>query len=125
MAELLQFVELLIQLCPLLPQLWSHSSWKLGKISGTTGYTCSPFVRNYLLQKHEYKCERCGWGEINSFTNKSPLQIHHIDGNSENNAEENLQVLCPNCHSLTENFGSRNTNAPRGKSKYYGKAKAN
>ena len=35
-----------------------------------------------------------------------------------------LQVLCPNCHSLTENFGSRNTNAPRGKSKYYGKAKA-
>lgn len=99
--------------------------WKLGKISGTTGYTCSSFVRNYLLQKHEYKCERCGWGEINPFTNKSPLQIHHIDGNSENNVEENLQVLCPNCHSLTENFGSRNTNAPRGKSKYYGKARAN
>lgn len=98
-------------------------AWKLGNIDGTTNYTCSKFVRNYLLQKHNYKCEKCGWGEINPFTGKIPLQIHHIDGNSENNTEENLQILCPNCHSLTENFGSRNSNAPRGKSAYYGKAK--
>ena len=98
-------------------------AWKLGEKSGTTNYTCSSFVRNYLLQKYNYKCEKCGWGEINPYTGKVPLQIHHIDGNSENNTEENLQVLCPNCHSLTENFGSRNNNAPRGKSAYYGKAK--
>lgn len=76
-----------------------------------------------MLQKHNYKCEKCGWGEVNPSTGKIPLQIHHIDGNSENNVEENLQVLCPNCHSLTENFGSRNNNAPRGKSAYYGKSK--
>lgn len=99
------------------------NEWKLGKINGTNGYNCSAPVRNYLLQKYNYKCQLCGWGEINPFTNKVPLQIHHIDGNSENNIEENLQVLCPNCHSLTENFGSRNNNAPRGKSAYYGKAK--
>lgn len=98
-------------------------NWKEGVISGTSNYTCSSFVRNYLLQKHNYKCEKCGWGEINPHTNRVPLQIHHIDGNSENNTEENLQVLCPNCHSLTENFGSRNDNAPKGKSAYYGKAK--
>lgn len=98
-------------------------AWKSGDNNGTTNYTCSNFVRNYLLQKHNYKCEKCGWGEINPFTGKIPLQIHHIDGNSENNIEKNLQVLCPNCHSLTENFGSRNNNAPRGKSAYYGKAK--
>lgn len=76
-----------------------------------------------MLKKHDYKCEKCGWGEINPFTNKTPLQIHHIDGNSLNNKEENLQLLCPNCHSLTENFGSRNKNAPEGRSVYYGKAK--
>ena len=97
--------------------------WKLGIISGTNNYTCSSFVRNYMLQKCNYKCEKCGWGKLNTFTNKVPLQIHHIDGNSENNTESNLQVLCPNCHSLTENFGSRNTKAPRGKSTYYGKSK--
>lgn len=98
-------------------------NWKSGKISGTSCYTCSEFVRNYMLEKAHYKCEKCGWGEINQFTNKIPLQIHHLDGNSENNIESNLQVLCPNCHSLTKNFGSKNTNAPRGKSIYYGKAK--
>lgn len=60
-----------------------------------------------------------GWGEVNPYTNLVPLQIHHVDGNSTNNKEENLEVLCPNCHSLTENFGSRNTNTPEGKSAYY------
>ena len=24
--------------------------------------------------------------------------VHHIDGNCTNNKEENLQLLCPNCH---------------------------
>ena len=97
--------------------------WKTGKNNGTEGYSCSTSVRNYLLKTHDYKCENCGWGAINPYTNRIPLQIHHIDGNSLNNVESNLQVLCPNCHSLTENFGSRNKNAVKGKSAYYGKAK--
>jgi hypothetical protein len=78
-------------------------AWKSGEINGTNGFTCSSPIRNYLLEKVNYKCEKCGWGEVNPYTNKVPLQIHHIDGNSENNCEDNLQVLCPNCHSLTEN----------------------
>lgn len=97
--------------------------WKIGKNDGTKGYNCSSAVRNYLLKKHNYKCEKCGWGIINPYTNRVPLQIHHIDGNSLNNLESNLQVLCPNCHSLTENFGARNKNATKGRSIYYGKAK--
>ncbi len=32
---------------------------------------------------------------------------------SFNNSEDNLQLLCPNCHALTENFGSRNKNSKR------------
>ena len=75
------------------------------------------------MEKYDFKCQRCGWGEVNPYTNRVPLQVHHIDGNSMNNKEENLVLLCPNCHSLTENFGSRNKNAPRGKSTYYGKSK--
>ena len=104
-------------------KLLNIENWKLGSNNGTSNYTCNKFVREYILKKHEYKCEKCGWGEVNPYTHRIPLQIHHIDGNSENNEESNLQVLCPNCHSLTDNFGSRNKNAPRGKSSYYGKAR--
>lgn len=48
------------------------------------------------------KCENCNldsWlgGHI-------PLELHHIDGVPLNNALDNLQILCPNCHSLTNNF---------------------
>lgn len=65
-------------------------------------------IRRYLFEKYDGKCQKCGWGTINPFTNKVPLAIHHIDGNPSNNTPWNLELLCPNCHSLTHNFGSRN-----------------
>ena len=49
----------------------------------------------------------------NQYSGKVPLQIHHIDGNCLNNKEENLQLLCPNCHSLTETFGNLNKKSKR------------
>lgn len=36
-----------------------------------------------------------------------PLELHHIDGNHDNNRKENLQILCPNCHSKTNTFRKR------------------
>lgn len=87
--------------------------WKNGEnfVRGTC--QVPTFIRKYLIQKNECKCEKCGWGEINEFNGKVPLQIHHIDGNCTNNKEENLQLLCPNCHSLTDTFGSLNKNSKR------------
>jgi hypothetical protein len=32
------------------------------------------------------------------------LEIHHIDGDDTNNSRENVEALCPNCHSQTPNF---------------------
>lgn len=55
----------------------------------------------------ENRCECCGITEWNG----KPLvmQLHHIDGNNKNNSLNNLQMLCPNCHSQTENYcGSAN-----------------
>ena len=52
------------------------------------------------------KCERCGLSEW--LGEPLSLELHHIDGNHYNNDFTNLQILCPNCHSLTQNF--RNTN---------------
>ena len=99
-------------------------NWKSGTEDGVVaGYALSRRIRRYMLEKNDCKCEKCGWGEKNEYTGNIPLQVHHIDGNCQNNKEENLQLLCPNCHSLTENFGSRNKNAPEGRTEYFGSSK--
>lgn len=88
--------------------------WKNGLEDGTySDYGIDKRVRKYLFDKFNNKCQKCGWGEVNIFTNRIPLQIHHIDGDCTNNVEDNLQLLCPNCHSLTNNFGSRNKDSKR------------
>ena len=71
------------------------------------------FIKKYLLKIHNNKCEKCGWGKKNETTGKIPLEVHHIDGDCTNNKLENLQLLCPNCHSLTPNFGSLNKDSKR------------
>lgn len=55
----------------------------------------------------DYKCESCGLTEW--MGKPIPLQIHHINGHHYDNRISNLQILCPNCHSLTDNF-CRNKN---------------
>lgn len=47
------------------------------------------------------------WSKINPYTNTLPLEIDHIDGNSENNSEDNLRLICPNCHSSTYRGANR------------------
>jgi hypothetical protein len=32
------------------------------------------------------------------------LELHHKDGVNTNDTRENLEVLCPNCHSVTETY---------------------
>ncbi len=62
-----------------------------------------------------YKCEKCGISEWNG--EEISLQLHHINGDNTDNRLENLQVLCPNCHSQTDSYcGSKNM---RNKHRYY------
>lgn len=80
--------------------------WKQGEENGLRGEGISVRIKRYLFEKYNNACQCCGWSEKNEYTGNVPLQIHHIDGDCTNNKEENLQLLCPNCHSLTETFGS-------------------
>jgi predicted HNH restriction endonuclease len=94
--------------------------WKNGLEDGIRGdYQLSAHIRRYLFEKYNNKCTRCGWGEINLWTGYIPLEVHHIDGDYTNNEESNLDLLCPNCHSLTDTYKNANTNGRSGRKKYY------
>ena len=36
------------------------------------------------------------------------LELHHINGIHSDNRFENLQILCPNCHAMTDNYRAKN-----------------
>ena len=54
------------------------------------------------------KCEKCQnekW-----FDQPITLELHHLDGDKLNNEMDNLVLLCPNCHSYTDNWRGKNIN---------------
>lgn len=63
-------------------------------------------VKKYLIEKNGRCCEQCSRTMWNS--KPIPLDLHHIDGNRNNNTIENVQLLCLNCHGQTSNFKIRN-----------------
>lgn len=62
--------------------------------------------KKILIETRGHRCESCNnesWGG-----KPIRLELHHVDGNSDNNDESNLNLLCPNCHSLTPNYKGAN-----------------
>jgi Zn finger protein HypA/HybF involved in hydrogenase expression len=66
-------------------------------------------LKSYLLlfSLKKYECAECSntglWQD-----KKLSLQLDHINGDRYDNRLENLRFLCPNCHSQTNTFGSKN-----------------
>ena len=91
--------------------------WKSGLVRGDRGIitkNISQYIKRYLVELFGEKCCLCGWSIKHPLTQKVPLEIDHIDGNAENNKEDNLRLICPNCHALSSNF--RNLNKGKGRS---------
>lgn len=58
--------------------------------------------RKALIEERGCQCE---WCHNTTWLNQPiKLELHHIDGDNTNNTKENLLLLCPNCHSYTENY---------------------
>lgn len=82
------------------------TEWKTGIRVGAGPTGVSSHIKRYLLDKQNNKCYTCG---IDSHNNKPiTLEVEHIDGNSNNNVEENLAMICPNCHSQTPTYKGGN-----------------
>ena len=74
-----------------------------------------PDYQTYKLKKRliregyiEDKCYICGWCGKPEGAEFTTCELHHKDGNSRNHRLENLGLICPNCHSLTENYRAKN-----------------
>jgi transposase-like protein len=54
----------------------------------------------------ENRCELCG---ISTWQGRQlNVQLHHKNGDGTDNRLENVQFLCPNCHSQTDTYGGKN-----------------
>ena len=84
-------------------QLWNKNKPDLtafcydgNKKNGSTTLKSLISIRGYR------KCEACGI--IEWMGQEVPLQVHHINGEHKDNRLENLMMICPNCHALTDSF---------------------
>lgn len=68
-------------------------SWKLKR----------RLLKENIFERKCYKCNQNTW-----MKHPIPLELHHIDGNNQNNNLTNLTLLCPNCHAMTDNYRGKN-----------------
>ncbi len=68
-------------------------------------------LRKFLLANRGHQCEQCNRKKWRG--QAIPLTVHHQDGNAINNVLNNLELLCWNCHALTNNFGRKNQSSSR------------
>lgn len=63
--------------------------------------------KSYLLGKRGHCCEV---RKLDSWMGKPiPLDLDHTDGNPDNNSEENLRLIYPNCHAQTDTYKGKGT----------------
>lgn len=70
-------------------------------------------LRKRVIYEQEGKCNKCGITEWNG--KPITLELEHKDGNNDNDSRENLEAICPNCHSQTKTWRGKNKNDRRNK----------
>ncbi|MCX6808576.1 MAG: HNH endonuclease signature motif containing protein [Candidatus Berkelbacteria bacterium] len=97
-------------------KLWSKGKKLVGKprISIDKILVKNSSYQSYKLKRRLFNlglkkqvCEDCGWSIITD-DGRIPLEVHRMNGDSKDNRLENLEILCPNCHSLRPNYRGRN-----------------
>jgi len=94
--------------------------WLEGNHNGMRGKTqTAKWIKKYMIDTFGEKCMKCGWDERNPHTKNVPIELSHKDGDFTNNDINNLELICPNCHSLTDSYKGANKKKGRPRNKYY------
>jgi 5-methylcytosine-specific restriction endonuclease McrA len=88
-------------------QAWNKNNFDYARFKKDNAIKAAHAL-NALIALRGHRCENCN--NITWLNKPIPLEIHHKDGDSLNNELDNLQLLCPNCHALTDNYRGRNIN---------------
>lgn len=91
--------------------------WLDGEWSGGSERKLSKTIHRYVLEQAGYKCKVCGFNEVHPADGRTILEVNHIDGDGSNHSPDNLEVLCPNHHALTDTYRGRNQG--NGRKVYY------
>ncbi len=84
--------------------------WNKNKsLKSYNDYTRSTGRKKILIKERGNECEECKLTEWRGAS--IILELHHINGNPADNRKENLQLLCCNCHALTDNWRAKNKKA--------------
>ncbi len=88
---------------------WTGQAWNKGEqLKDYSDYSRAIRVKPHLIKDRGHQCEGCDLSEWLGFP--ITLELHHVDGDRTHNEAINLQLLCPNCHSTTENWRNRKKN---------------
>lgn len=90
---------------------WTGQAWsKDQQLKDWSEYTHTRSVKKQLIKTRGHKCEDCDRTQWKGAD--IPLEIHHVDGDKTNNTYDNLQLMCPNCHAMTDNWRNRTRKWP-------------
>lgn len=85
---------------------WTGQGWSIGlKHKENEEYVKAGSLKKHLIDAREHRCESC---KLETWLTKPiTLELEHCDGDRWNNCDENLKLLCPNCHSQTKTWRRR------------------
>jgi 5-methylcytosine-specific restriction endonuclease McrA len=74
--------------------------------NGKISYRNKRPFKKYLILKRGHRCQKCNLSKWLGYP--IPLDMHHKDGDVSNMDLDNVELTCPNCHSFTDTYKSKN-----------------